>query len=49
MSANELQKIISSGEASSIQFKERLEDAHKLSQELVAFSNKRWYYCYWSE
>ncbi|MDR0306718.1 MAG: putative DNA binding domain-containing protein [Chitinispirillales bacterium] len=39
MEASELLKLIKNGESSSVQFKERINDAHKLSQELAAFSN----------
>ncbi len=41
MEALELLELVQKGESSTVQFKERLEDAHKLSQELVAFSNTR--------
>jgi len=37
----ELIELIQKGESSLVQFKERIEDAHKLSQELVAFSNTK--------
>lgn len=37
----ELIDLIQRGESSSVQFKERIDDAHKLSQELVAFSNTK--------
>jgi predicted HTH transcriptional regulator len=41
MEALELLELIPKGESSTVQFKERVEDAHKLSQELVAFSNSK--------
>jgi len=37
----ELLDLVQKGESSSVQFKERIEDAHSLSQELVAFSNTK--------
>ncbi len=37
----ELLDIIAKGESSTVQFKERVDDAHKISQELVAFSNSK--------
>lgn len=37
----ELLELIQKGESSAVQFKERLDNAHKLSQELVAFSNSK--------
>lgn len=41
MEAQELLELIQKGESSFVQFKERIEDAHKLSQELSAFSNTK--------
>ena len=41
MEQSRLIELIKKGESSTVQFKERVEDAHKLSQELVAFSNAR--------
>lgn len=41
MVSSELLKIISLGESSTVQFKERVDDAYKLDTELVAFSNSR--------
>ncbi|MEO8962805.1 MAG: RNA-binding domain-containing protein [Ginsengibacter sp.] len=41
MEALELLELIQKGESSSVQFKERIDDAHKFSQELVAFSNTK--------
>jgi len=38
---NEILNIISSGESSRVQFKERADDTHKLSQEFVAFANTK--------
>lgn len=37
----ELIELIQKGESSTVQFKERIDDVHKLSQELVAFSNTK--------
>ena len=37
----ELLELVQKGESSTVQFKERIDDAHKLSQELVAFSNSK--------
>lgn len=37
----ELLELVQKGESSTVQFKERIEDAHRLSQELVAFSNTK--------
>ena len=39
MEALELIELISKGESSKVQFKERLKDAHSISQEMVAFAN----------
>ena len=41
MEALELLDLIQKGESSSVQFKVRIDDAHKFSQELVAFSNSK--------
>ena len=41
METLELLQLIQKGESSSVQFKERVEDSHKFSQELVAFSNTK--------
>ena len=41
MEALELLELIQKGESSSVQFKVRIDDAHKFSQELVAFSNSK--------
>ena len=41
MEALELSDLIQRGENSSLQLKERVNDAHSISQELVAFSNSR--------
>ena len=41
MEALELLELIQKGESSSVQFKIRIDDAHKFSQELVAFSNSK--------
>ncbi len=41
MTTSELKKIISQGETSFVQFKERIEDAYKVGTELVAFSNTK--------
>lgn len=41
MEALELLELIQKGENSRIQFKERIDDAHKFSQELAAFSNSK--------
>ena len=41
MEALELLQLIQKGESSSVQFKERIEKVHELSQELVAFSNTK--------
>ncbi|MDL2313114.1 putative DNA binding domain-containing protein [Bacteroidales bacterium OttesenSCG-928-B11] len=41
MEALELLELIQKGESSTVQFKERIEDTHKLSQELTAFSNTK--------
>lgn len=41
MEANELLDLIESGESSTVQFKERITDAYRLGQEMVAFSNSK--------
>lgn len=41
MEAIELLDIIAKGESSVVEFKERVNDAHDISQELVAFSNSK--------
>jgi ATP-dependent DNA helicase RecG len=41
MEALELLELIQKGESSSVQFKIRIDDAHKFSQELAAFSNSK--------
>lgn len=41
MEALELLELIQKGESSNVQFKVRIDDAHKLSQELLAFSNSK--------
>ena len=41
MEALELLELIQKGESSSVQFKVRIDDAHKFSQELAAFSNSK--------
>ncbi|HEY5393256.1 MAG TPA: RNA-binding domain-containing protein [Hanamia sp.] len=41
MEALEILELIQKGESSTVQFKERIDDAHKFSQELVAFSNTK--------
>jgi predicted HTH transcriptional regulator len=41
MNAKQVIELIKHGETTTVQFKERLEDAHKLSQEMVAFSNTK--------
>ena len=39
METIELLDIISKGESSTVQFKERVNDAYKIATEMVAFSN----------
>jgi len=41
MNTNNIQKIINQGETTSVQFKERVNDAYKLAIEMVAFSNSQ--------
>ena len=41
MNEHEIQKIISGGESSKIQFKERLPHSDRLAHEIIAFSNSK--------
>jgi len=41
MTEQEVIRLIQGGESSKVQFKERVEDTHKLSQEMVAFANTK--------